>query len=149
MQIEALEDVLEDVLLWVKKCQTQLKGCLKHWGDDAESERLGWLLHYLADHEVKLTNALATFEEQANLGTQGTWHVEYFDEPPTFLREATAAPATGLSRLEIMQNIVQQHEQILALYQHLEPRLYRGHAQQLMFELAEMGYRPPVQMVNN
>jgi hypothetical protein len=145
MQIE----VLKDVLLWKKNCQFQLKGCLKHWGDDAESERLGWLLHYLADHEDKLAKALVTLEEQANLGALNTLCIEYIDGRSTLLREAITPPATEPSRVEIMKNVVQENEQILALYRHLESRLPRGHAQQLMFDLAEMEFHQSMQMVNN
>jgi len=145
MQIE----VLKDVLHWTKKCQFQLRGCLKHWGDDIESEQLGWLLHYLENHKDKVAKALVTFEKQANLRALNNWCVEYIDKRPTLLCDAIAAPETELSQMEIMQNIVQQDEQILALYRHLESRLPGGHAQQLMSDLAEMEHHQSMQMVKN
>jgi hypothetical protein len=70
------------------------------------------------------------FEKQGDLGALNTWYIEYVDKHPRLLREAMAIPAAELSQLKIMQNVVQQHEQILALYRHLESRLPPSHAQQ-------------------
>ena len=145
MQIE----VLKDVLHWTKKCQFQLRGCLKHWGDNTESEQLGWLLHYLAQHEDKLAKALVIFEEQTNLEILNTWCIEYTDKRPKLLHKAIAAPVTEFSRAKIIKNIVQQHEQILLLYRHLESRLPRGNAQRLMLDLAKAEYYQSMHEVNN
>lgn len=145
MKIETLKEVLH----WARKYHVQLKDCLQDCGDKAENERVGLLLHYLADHEEKLAKALAAFEEQANLGALNTWCIEYIEKQPALLHEVCAVPMEGMSTAEIMQNIVQQHEQILALYRHLELRLPRGHAQQLMSDLAEMEHHESMQMVKN
>lgn len=107
------------------------------------------LLHYLADHEEKLAKALVAFEEQANLGALNTWCIEYIEKQPILPHEVCTAPLAGLSTAEIMRDLVHQHEQIVALYRHLESRLPRGHAQQLLSNLAEMESHESMQMVKN
>jgi len=145
MQIETLKDVLH----WARKCHVKLKDCLQNCGDTAEDERVRLLLHYLADHEEKLAKALVAFEEQANLSALNTWCIEYIAKQPALLDEVCAAPLAGFSTTKIMQSIVQQHENILTLYRHLESRLPRGHAQQLMSDLAEMEHHESMQIVKN
>jgi hypothetical protein len=145
MQIETLKDLLH----WARKCHVQLKDCLQHCGDTAENERVRLLLHYLADHEEKLAKALVAFEEQADLGALNTWSIEYIEKQPALLDEVCATPMASLSPAEIIQSIVQQHENILTLYRHLESRLPRGRAQQLMYDLAEMEHHESMQMVKN
>lgn len=107
------------------------------------------LLRYLADHEAKLAKALVAFEEQANLGALNTWCIEYIEKQPILPHEHCAAPLADLSTEEIMQNVVHQHEQVVTLYRHLESRLPRGHARQLLSDLAVMENHESMQMFKN
>lgn len=145
MKIETLKDVLH----WAQKYHAQLKDCLKHCGAKTESERVELLLHYLADHEDKLSKALVAFEEDAHLGALNTWCIEYVKKQPILSHDVCRVPLADLSTAEIMQNLVHQHEQIIALYRHLESLLPRGHAQQLLSDLAEMEKHESMQMVKN
>jgi hypothetical protein len=145
VQIETLQDVLH----WAQKYHAQLESCLQQGGDTAENERAALLLHYLADHEEKLAQALIAFEQQAALGTLATWCVDYLETQPILSHDACTAALANLSTAEIMEGVVYQHEQIVALYRNLESRLPAGHAQKLLSDLAAMEEHESMQMFKN
>lgn len=145
MKIETLQDVLH----WAQAYHRQMQQCLVHCSDENESERVRMLLDYLSGHEKKLARALERFEEQADGRALHTLCNEYMDKQPILRHETCTAPLAEMTSDEVIRDVVHQHDQIMALYQHLRSRLPAGHAEEFLAELEDLENHEAMQMVKH
>lgn len=131
-------ETLKDVLHWTTDFHQHLSECLAHCATKNESERARMLLDYLADHEKKLAHVVARFEETGDSHALDTWCYEYITEHPIVKHAHCDAPFSDLNAAEIMEVIVDQHQQVIELYRYLAERADIPTAKELMESLRSM-----------
>lgn len=134
MQVETLKDVLH----WTREFHKHLANCLEHCVDKNESERAKLLLNYLGEHEHKLENALAKFEETSNESVLNTWCYEYLDKHPIKRHQQCDAQFSQLKSTEIITEIVNLHQQVIDLYSYLHSMAVTPSYKELLGQLVEL-----------
>lgn len=134
MKIETLRDVLH----WTTEFHQHLSSCLRHCSDKNESERAKMLLVYLAGHESELASVVSNFEKTGNTNALNTWCYEYIDKHPIIHHEHCNTPFAKLNATEIMEVIVDQHQQVIELYRYLFSRADIPSAKELLENLKSL-----------
>lgn len=145
MQIETLKDVLH----WTKKYHQQLSQCLSHCADKNTDERARMVLTYLSDHEESLTKIVNGFETTGNEQALNTWCYEFVNKQPIVQHVHCDAPFSGLNAEQIVEVIVDQHQQIIELYRYLASRADIPSAQELLASLRSLEEHEMMRMVQS
>jgi dTDP-4-amino-4,6-dideoxygalactose transaminase len=123
MTIEKISDVVH----WAREYHQLLAECMQHCSEHALLEKGQMLLHYLSEHEQRLTETLKRFEHATDadsLKALHTWCYDYLKQHPVKSHPDCDGAYAELSTQEIMQQVEHEHAQIIALYKHL-----RGHVE--------------------
>ncbi len=134
MQIETLKDVLH----WSTEFHQHLSQCLSHCADKNTETRAQMVLSYLAEHESFLQKVIQGFEASGDVKALNTWCYEYVNRHPVVQHEHCDAPFGSLSVTEIMDVIVDQHNQLIELYRYLYSRADRPSMQELLQSLVSL-----------
>ncbi len=134
MQIETLKDVLH----WTREFHQHLSQCLSHCADKNTSERARMILGYLSDHEKALTKVVSGFETSGDEHALNTWCYEYVAKHPIVRHAHCDAPFAELDATQIMEVIVDQHQQVIELYRYLASRADIPSAKELMESLRSL-----------
>jgi len=131
MQVEALEDVLR----WTGQFHKQLSACLDHCADRHLQERASLLLDFLSRHEAQLSTFLGTFARSSASKVLHTWCYEYLDKKPIVQNRHCDAPFSELDTRQIIEVILEQHEQVIDLYRYLLSRAETPEVRELLQSL--------------
>ena len=131
MQIETLKDVLH----WTREFHQHLSQCLFHCADKNMDERARMILAYLSDHEKALTKVVSGFETSGDEHALNTYCYEYVAKHPIVRHAHCDAPFAELDATQIMEVIVDQHQQVIELYRYLASRAEIPSAKELMESL--------------
>lgn len=134
MQIETLKDVLH----WTREFHQHLSQCLSHCADKNTDERARMILAYLSDHEKSLTKVVNGFETSGDEHALNTWCMEYVAKHPIVRHAHCDAPFAELDAAQIMEVIVDQHQQVIELYRYLASRADIPSARELMESLRSL-----------
>lgn len=134
MQAETLKDVLH----WTTEFHQHLFECLAHCANENESERAKMLLDYLADHEKNLAHVVDRFEKTGESSALNTWCYDYISKHPIVQNAYCDAPFATLNAAQIMEVIVDQHQQVIELYRYLESRADIPSTKELMESLRSL-----------
>jgi len=134
MQIETLKDVLH----WTREFHQHLSQCLSHCADKNTDERARMILAYLSDHEEALTKVVGSFETSGDEHALNTWCYEYVVKHPIVRHAHCDAPFAELDTTQIMEVIVDQHQQVIELYRYLASRAEIPSAKELMESLRSL-----------
>ncbi len=134
MQIETLKDVLH----WTREFHQHLSQCLFHCADKNMEERARMILAYLSDHEKALTKVVSGFETSGDEHALNTWCYEYVAKHPIVRHAHCDAPFAELDTTQIMEVIVDQHQQVIELYRYLASRAEIPSAKELMESLQSL-----------
>lgn len=145
MQIETLKDVLH----WTKEFHQQLAHNLAENGKSNDSDRAKMLLDYLDQHETKLAQTIAKFEETGDQNALNTWCYEFLDKHPITQHQQPDILLENLSSSEITTAIAKQHQQIIELYRYLHNRAETASAKELLENLLALEKHEVMQMVQN
>lgn len=115
MKIETLKDILN----WTQKFHQHLNSCLTHCADENINERYNMLLKYLADHEKVLSKVIEEFSLSDKENALNTWTYEYVNKQPIVQHVHCDAPFSALDSRQIIDVIVDQHQQVIELYRYL------------------------------
>ena len=134
MQIETLKDVLH----WTREFHQHLSQCLSHCADKNMDERARMILTYLSDHEKALTKVVGSFETTGDEHALNTWCYEYVAKHPIVRHAYCDAPFADLDATQIMEVIIDQHQQVIELYCYLASRADIPSAMELMESLRSL-----------
>ena len=134
MQIETLKDVLH----WTREFHQHLSQCLFHCADKNMEERARMILAYLSDHEKALTKVVSGFETSGDEHALNTYCYEYVAKHPIVRHAHCDAPFAELDATQIMEVIVDQHQQVIELYRYLASRAEIPSAKELMESLQSL-----------
>lgn len=134
MQIGTLKDVLH----WTREFHQHLSQCLSHCADKNMDERARMILAYLSDHEKALTKVVSGFETSGDEHALNTWCYEYVAKHPIVRHAHCDAPFAELDAMQIMEVIIDQHQQVIELYRYLTSRVDIPSAKELMESLESL-----------
>jgi len=144
MQVENLRDILH----WTKEFHQHLADCMKNCASQQLNERAKMLLDYLSEHEYKLSSLLESFEASADQNALNTWVYEYLDKSPIKGHEKCDKPFAEMTTEEIIGEIEDQHQQVIALYRYLIGRAEIPSAIELLEQLASLEEHEAMQMTH-
>ena len=101
-------------------------------------ERARMILAYLSDHEKALTKVVSGFETSGDEHALNTWCYEYVAKHPIVRHAHCDAPFAELDTTQIMEVIVDQHQQVIELYRYLASRADIPSAEELMESLRSL-----------
>lgn len=145
MKVETLRDILH----WTRELHEYLANCTKHCATRNEDQRAKLLLQYLADHERKLAHTLKRFEETASPKALDTWVYDYLDQYPVTRHLSCDEPYSAAGAREAMAEVMNLHEQVLALYHYLQGRADTGSMRELVDQLTELEEHQAMQMTHD
>lgn len=128
MQVENLREVLQ----WTAAFHQNLKECLQDCSKENQDERAQMILVYLADHEGSLERILRGFSTTAERNALNTYCYDYLEKHPILKHGHCGSPFKSLDTEHIMEKVVDQHEQVIALYEHLYSRVDIDSAKELV-----------------
>lgn len=134
MEIETLKDVLN----WTQKFHQHLSHCLAHCSDENTNERSKMLLKYLSDHEKILSEVIEGFLTSDNEHALNTWIYEYIKKKPIIQHVHCDDPFAALDSVQIMDLIVDQHQQVVELYRYLANRADIPSAKEILESLVSL-----------
>jgi hypothetical protein len=145
MQIETLRDVLH----WTKEFHQHLSKCLSHCAEKNTDERARMILEYLADHEASLKKVINGFEVSGDEHALNTWCYEYLNKQPIAQHVHCDAPFADLDAVQIMDVIVDQHQQVIELYRHLASQPVIPSALEMLTSLRSLEEHEIMRMVQS
>ncbi|MGX5914020.1 ATPase [Aliidiomarina sp. Khilg15.8] len=128
MQVENLREVL----LWTTAFHENLQECLQHCAKENTDERARMTLVYLADHEESLARVVKGFATTADSKALNTWCYDYLEKHPIVKHGHCDSPFKSLDTDHVMEKVVDQHEQVIGLYEHLYSRVDIDSAKELL-----------------
>ena len=145
MQIETLKDVLH----WPREFHQHLSQCLSHCADKNTDERARMILAYLSNHEKALTRVVSGFETSGDEHALNTWCMEYVNKHPIVRHAHCDAPFADLDAIQIMEAIMDQHQQVIELYRYLASRADIPSAKELMGSLRSLEEQEMMRMAQS
>ncbi|HAW92499.1 MULTISPECIES: ATPase [unclassified Arsukibacterium] len=133
MKIESMRDILH----WTVQFHEQLANCLEHCAP-TQSERSKMVMQYLLTHEKHLAVLVKSFSDKAQFGELETLFIEYLEKNPIVLHEHCDGEFANLTEAEISARVIDQHQQVLALYSYLKEQAAIPHHKELMNNLLEL-----------
>lgn len=145
MQIETLKDVLH----WTKEFHQHLSQCLAHCADQNTDDRARMMLGYLSEHEKTLTDVVSGFERSGDEHALNTWCYEYLEHHPITQHAHCDSPFAELDAKQIIEVIVDQHQQVIELYRYLASRADIPSVKELVESLQSLEEHEVMRMVQS
>jgi hypothetical protein len=133
MKIESMRDILN----WTVQFHEQLAECLKHCSP-SHSERTKMAMQYLLSHEKHLAVLVKSFSDKAQFGELETLFIEYLEKNPIVLNEHFDGDFKNMNDTEISAIIIDQHQQVIALYSYLKGQAVIAHHEELLNNLLKL-----------
>lgn len=118
MKVETLQDLID----WTRQTHQHLSQCLESSRAGQRENEAKELLQYLADHEKALVRAVEQTEKEAAPEVLKTWVRDYVGETPIDPHLACLAPYGNMNADELIDSIVDVHNQVIDLYRYLFSR---------------------------
>lgn len=128
MQIETINDVLT----WTVDFHKNLKECVIHCAKQNQDERARMTLDYVSGHEASLERMVEGFRKTATKNALDTWCYDYIGKHPILKHGHCDSPFKELDTDHIMEQVVNHHEQVIELYEHLYSRVDIDSAKELL-----------------
>ncbi|WP_282131575.1 ATPase [Pseudoalteromonas aliena] len=119
MQIETIRDVLNWTVLFHKN----LKDSLNQSSKQNKDEGARMMLSYLSEHEESLENIVQGLENTADEKALNTWCFDYIEKHSIIEHVDCNSLFETLDIADIMEKIVNHHEQVIELYIHIYSRV--------------------------
>jgi uncharacterized protein (DUF305 family) len=129
MKIESVRDILE----WTMDFHKQLASCLTHC-EPNNSERSKMAMQYLIAHEEHLAALIKSFS------------VEYLEKNPIVLHEHCDGAFEQKADSEIAAIVIEQHQEVIALYSYLREQAVIPHHKELLDNLLALENQEIVRM---
>jgi rubrerythrin len=145
MQVETLKDILQ----WTKEFHQHLSQRLSRGVDKNTDERARMMLAYLADHEKSLAKVLKNFVATGDEHALNTWCYEYVSKYPIVQNRYADASFADLDATQIMDVIVDQHQQVIEMYRYLAGRAEISAAREMLESLLSLEEHEMMRMVQS
>ena len=119
MQIETVRDVLNWTVLFHKN----LKESLKRSSEQNKEEGARMILSYLSDHEEGLESIVKGLENAVDEKALNTWCFDYIEKHSIIERVDCNSLFEELDISDILEKIVNHHNQVIELYIHIYSRV--------------------------
>ena len=129
---------LNDVLSRTRAFHCELSENMNKGANNTESTRAQLLLDYLQGHEERLARTLKTFQETADRKQLDTWFYEFTQKHNVIQTGEHHKPFSEMTSTEIMDEVMNEHEQVIQLYQYLYGRAGTSPAHELLRELIDL-----------
>ncbi len=136
MSVERIRDILD----WSRDLHLELQTVFSQAAGQTGDIRARLLLDYVAEHEQRLADAIRHYEDDhdANGDRLETWIMDYI-EKISFVREIREKMQLGeMTSEDILQAVVETHQQLIDLYQDLADNAKTERLQELFQGLAAM-----------
>ncbi|HDY99462.1 MAG TPA: hypothetical protein ENH72_13375 [Pseudomonas sabulinigri] len=135
MKAETYRELIE----WTQHLHGQLASRMEAGAAATETtERMRWLLEYLADHERCMQQMVVRFEEQADINVLDSWVYDHFTNNPRTRALDAGQSFAGMSYEGICATVFDLHNDALDLYRYLEGRAETAAGRELMQDLLAM-----------
>lgn len=135
MKAETYRELIE----WTQHLHGQLASCMEAGAAAADtSERMRWLLQYLADHERCMQQMVVRFEQQADIKVLDSWVYDHFTENERTRALDAGQSFAGMDYDAVCAQVFDLHNDALDLYRYLEGRAETAAGRELMQELLAM-----------
>ncbi|WP_194756362.1 ATPase [Aliidiomarina indica] len=145
MQVENLREVL----VWTVAFHENLKECLRDCAKENEDERARMTLEYLVGHEESLGRIVNGFVKTAESKALNTMCYDYLEKHPIVKHGHCDSPFKSLDTDHVMEKLVDQHEQVIALYEHLYSRVDINAAKELLDAIKDVEENEIKRMVHS
>lgn len=142
-------ETLKDILVWTQEFHQHLSHCLTHCADENTNKRSQMLLKYLADHEETLSEVIEEFSVSGNEHALNTWTYEYVNKQPIVQHVHCDAPFAALDSTQIIDVIVEQHQQVIKLYRYLLNRADIPSSKEILESLCSLEEHEIMRMVHS
>lgn len=129
---------LKDVLHWTKEFHQHLSDCLSLCATKNTDERARMVLNYLAEQEKNLAEVVGGFEASSSEDALNTWCYEYVNQQTIIQHDYCDAPFADLDADQIMEVVVDQHQQVIDLYHYLSARANIPSAQEMLESISSL-----------
>ncbi|WP_231870802.1 ATPase [Marinomonas aquimarina] len=96
------------------------------------------VLNYLSEHEQQLTKVIQGFELKGEEKVLNTWCYEYVQKYPITQSKHCDEPFASLNAQQIMDLIIDQHQQVVELYRYLASRAETTSTMEMLSALSSM-----------
>ena len=107
------------------------------------------ILAYLSEQEKSLTKVVNSFETSGDEHALNTWCYEYVNKQPIVQHVHCDAPFANLDATQIMEVIVDQHQQVIELYRYLASRADIPSTQEMLASLLSLEEHEMMRMVHS
>lgn len=129
---------LDEVLTKTREFHANLAKSLDVTASENPDPRAELLVNYLKDHEIKLEKALKILQDSADKEDLNTWFYEYA-QPENILRtNPSHKPFSRMTTDEIMEEVSNQHQQVIEFYRYMFGRAGGTDAGELLRELIDL-----------
>lgn len=145
METETLNDVLNQTSEFHRELSKSLARCSDH----AQGARAQMLLQYLADHEAELSRVVEGFQKQGSATALSTWCYDYNEQYPALQLRNRELPFAAMSTAQIMDAIMELHEQVIQLYRYLVARADIPESRDLLKDLESLEEHEAMRMAQS
>lgn len=131
-------ETMGDVVVWSSEFHSNLADFIEASVASSADERAKMLSGYIADHERQLAKTVAAFDHVESDNALGTWCTEFLNNQPLPDTSTKDERWAGLSANELMDEVREIHEQLIALFSHLLSRCGATPAADMLEQLVDL-----------
>lgn len=140
---------LIEVLQWSREFHRLLFESLHHCASQHGNDSIRLVLDYLAEHESTLHRVLSEFESTTAPALLIRACEAYLTRRPLLALPQCDQPFSGMTSLEIMAAVMEQHKQVIELYRHLYDSADTPDTRDLLGELVALEEHEAMRMAQN
>lgn len=138
---------IRDILDWTRTFHETIADHYDHLANGHDKERVGLLLHYLADHERLLSEALEHYEEKDTRKLLETAFAPDLDLPPNL--DALSDKLEQVNTAGVLSMALRFHDQLITLYQGLSAKAPSPEIKALFDDIASHETREKLRAVRD
>lgn len=144
MTIETIKDILD----WTRDLHRELADVYRANSDASKDERTKMLLRYVADHEMRLADAVAHHEKDPSVQLIDTWVQDYVQKNPFMQGMMGAFKLAGMNYDQILTPTVQAHQHLIGLYEELAENAKTDRLKELFENMQSLEQHELMRMVH-
>ena len=145
MSVETIKDILD----WTRSLHEQLAEVYRTTSEEADSERTKMLLTYVADHEVKLAEAIEHYEKNATVTILDNWVQDYIVKNPFMQGMMTSMKFAGMDPDQILNTTVASHQHLIDMYKGLAESAQSSALKELFENMESLELHELMRMVHS
>lgn len=143
MRYQTVQDILEHAQSLHAAVADQAMAAAGEQNDP----RLATILDYLAEHQTRLADAIASFRQDSKEATLATWYDRVPTEHPKGLDSETLVSARSTD--DLIEQIVEFHEEVTELYGNLRDQAHTEGVRRVFADLANIEMHEKMELVQS